>query len=192
MPDGPCRSGSVPRSRRRRSRKCRRRSPPRLPRRPGPGRGSTGRTGLVDLAGGGVSTSQVPGGTKTAATIRLNTRGPGSSSTRITDPVMTPGKVPAMRDQSEAPTGLLLPPVPIQGTGGRDDVVEQVGRGSSHGRHGKNADLKRQQQDRARDTRGSGKHRDGITRGQGDNLSPASRKHPSTLISTGPPHQPTA
>ena len=36
----------------------------------------------------------------------------GSNSTRITDPAMTPGSVPAMRNGAEQAAGLSLPPVP--------------------------------------------------------------------------------
>ena len=42
-----------------------------------------------------VVASQLPGGTRAAAITGSNTRGPGSGSTRMTDPAMTPGTVPA-------------------------------------------------------------------------------------------------
>ena len=56
-----------------------------------------GRTGRPESPAdmGRVVASQLPSGTRTAATTRSNTRGPGSSSTRMTDPAMTPGTVPA-------------------------------------------------------------------------------------------------
>jgi hypothetical protein len=52
-----------------------------------------GRLGLSSGAGL-VRASPIPSGTRTAATIRSKTCGLGSSSTRMTDPAMTPGAVP--------------------------------------------------------------------------------------------------
>jgi predicted nucleic acid-binding protein len=57
------------------------------------GIGRTGRSHLADM--GRVVANRLPSGTRTATTTRSNTRGPGSSSTRMTDPAMTPGTVPA-------------------------------------------------------------------------------------------------
>jgi hypothetical protein len=45
----------------------------------------------------------MPNGTSTEATTRSMTRGPGSSSTRMTDPAMTPGTVPAMSIRARRP-----------------------------------------------------------------------------------------
>ena len=66
---------------------------------------------------GRLSASQLPRGSRTAATTRSNTCEPGSSSTRITEPAMTPGSVPAIRDQGQPAAGLALPPVPVQRPG---------------------------------------------------------------------------
>jgi hypothetical protein len=45
----------------------------------------------------------VPSGISTAATTRSKTRALGSSSTRMTDPAMTPGTVPPMRTRASRP-----------------------------------------------------------------------------------------
>jgi len=50
-----------------------------------------------------VSASQVPRGSKTAATTKSKRCGLGSNSTRMTDPAMTPGSVPAMSTQASLP-----------------------------------------------------------------------------------------
>ena len=47
--------------------------------------------------------SQTPSGTSTAATTRSNTFGPGSTLTRITEPAMTPGRVPAISTRARRP-----------------------------------------------------------------------------------------
>ena len=52
---------------------------------------------------GRVSTSQAPSGSRTAATTRSKTCGPGSTLTRMTEPAMTPGRVPAMSTRARRP-----------------------------------------------------------------------------------------
>ena len=52
---------------------------------------------------GRVSASHSPRGSSTPATTRSNTRGPGSNSTRITDPATTPGSVPAISTTASRP-----------------------------------------------------------------------------------------
>ena len=99
-----CQSRPGPGSSRRRSRKCRQRSPPRRPGGPATGAGISrgGRSGSSSGAGL-VRASHIPSGSRTAATTRSKTRGPGSSSTRMTDPAMTPGRVPAMSTRARRP-----------------------------------------------------------------------------------------
>jgi hypothetical protein len=45
----------------------------------------------------------MPSGSRTAATTRSKAREPGSISTRTTDPVMTPGTVPAITTKASRP-----------------------------------------------------------------------------------------
>ena len=55
------------------------------------------------LRAGRVAVSQMPRGSRRAATIRSKTRGPGTSSTRMTDPAIKPGRVPMMRTRASRP-----------------------------------------------------------------------------------------
>ena len=52
---------------------------------------------------GRISVSHSPSGTSTPATTRSNTRAPGNSSTRITEPATTPGSVPAISTRASRP-----------------------------------------------------------------------------------------
>src|SRR5208282_1223537 len=69
------------------------------------GRTGIGRAGRAGSSpGAGLDrASQVPSGSRTAATTRSKTRGPGSSLTRMTDPAMTPGTVPVMSTRARRP-----------------------------------------------------------------------------------------
>jgi hypothetical protein len=72
------------------------------PTRKGSGMARTLRAALSGLAGR-VTTSHAPRGSSTAATTTSKTRGPGSNSTLMTDPAITPGRVPAMSRRASWP-----------------------------------------------------------------------------------------
>ena len=133
------RSGSVLRASLRRSRRCRRRSPQQPP-----GSSARGRVAGLPAEAGWVTASHLPSGTRTAATARSNTCGPGTSSTRMTEPVMS--------TRARRPP-VCLPPVQVQGAGDGDHVVEQVGRVDRRAGRAQDADLERQQQDCSGDPR---------------------------------------
>jgi hypothetical protein len=63
------------------------------------------RTGRADASadGGRDSASQQPSGTRTTAITTSKTTSPGINSTRMTDPAMTPGSVPAMSIRARRP-----------------------------------------------------------------------------------------
>src|SRR5690348_10697722 len=82
----------------------------------------------------------------------------------------------------QPPSGLVLAPVPVQGAGGGDDVVEQVGGGDGRAGGAQHADLERQQQDGTGDTCRGGYRRDGVGGGQGDEFFPARTGHTGTLM----------
>ena len=71
-----------------------------------------------------------------------------------------------------------------------DDVVEKVGGRDRRARRTQDADLEREQQDRAGNPRRGGHGGDGKGRGQGHGLSPPSAEHPATLTAPRPRPKP--
>ena len=110
-------------------------------------------------------------------------RGPGSSSTLMMDPAMTPGSVPSDQQTGEATPGLSLPPVAVQRSGGRDDVVEQVRGCDRRARRSQDRHLERKQQHRSRHP-GRGRHRrHSQSCGEGDDVEVSPVQHLDKLVS---------
>src|SRR5580700_10497673 len=132
---------------------------------------------LTGLAwGSGRDTAiHAPRGVSTAPTTRSKTRAPGSSSTRIIEPMTTPGGLPDMRRR------VSRPPVSVNSAGDGHDVVEQIRWRDRGARRAENADLKRQEQDCTRDTRRTRDHGDDECCQQGNDLGPACAQHPGNL-----------
>ena len=96
------------------------------------------------------SASQAPRGTSTAAITSKKASAPSSSSTRITAPAMTPGRVPST-SRRERPAQPPLAVEAQEGARDRDEVVEQVGRRHRRARRVEDADLDGHEEDRAGD-----------------------------------------
>ncbi len=107
-----------------------------------------------DRRAGGAAAEREPGRRAAAGRRRSPGRrrcGPESSSTRITEPAITPGRVPSRSGEVSGARSDAAAAVAQQGAGGRDHVVEQVGRRDRRARRVQDADLDRTQEDRARD-----------------------------------------
>jgi len=93
---------------------------------------------------------------------------------------------PSDESQREPAAGLTLPPVPVQGTRGGNHVVQQVRRGDRRARRTQHADLERQQQHRAGDSRRRGQHGDAEGGHQAHDLRPARTQHRQTVAIFAP------